>query len=45
VLLKELDSLKRARDIRFAPLAIVASSIAATAALFSAATALLNWLG
>ena len=44
-LLKELDSLKRMQDIRYAPLTLVVTGVGATAALFGAAIALLKWLG
>jgi hypothetical protein len=43
-LLKELDSLKRAQDIRFAPWTLLATGLGAGAALFGAALALLKWL-
>jgi hypothetical protein len=44
-MLKALDSVKRAQDIRFGPLTLLASSVAATAALFGAAIAFLKWVG
>ncbi len=44
-MLKALDSVKRAQDIRFGPLTVLATSIGATAALFGAAIALLKWVG
>ena len=44
-LLKALDSVKRAQDIRYAPATLVVTGIGAGAALFGAAIALLKWLG
>lgn len=45
VMLKLLDSVKRAQDIRFAPFTLLATGLGAGAALFGAAIALLKWLG
>lgn len=45
VLLKSMDIVKRAQDIRFGPWQITMTSIGATAALFGAAIALLKWWG
>jgi hypothetical protein len=44
-MLMAFDTIKRAQDIRFAPITLVATSVGATAALFGAAVALLKWLG
>ncbi len=44
-ILKAFDTIKRAQDIRYAPITLVATSVGATAALFGAAIALLKWLG
>ncbi len=44
-LLKALDSLKRVQDIRYAPVTLVAASVAGVAALFGSALAFLKWLG
>ena len=44
-ILKAFDTIKRAQDIRYAPVTLVATSVGATAALFGAAIALLKWLG
>lgn len=43
--LKAFDTIKRAQDIRYAPITLVVTSVGATAALFGAAVALLKWLG
>ncbi len=43
--LKAFDTVKRAQDIRYAPITLVVTSVGATAALFGAAIALLKWLG
>ncbi len=43
--LKAFDTIKRAQEIRYAPVALVATSVGATAALFGAAVALLKWVG
>ena len=43
--LKAFDTIKRAQDIRCAPITPVVTSVGATAALFGAAIALLKWLG
>ena len=44
-ILKALDALKRAQDIRYAPVALVATGVGAAAALFGAAIAVLKWVG
>jgi hypothetical protein len=44
-MLKAFDTIKRAQDIRYAPVALVATGAGAAAALFGAAIALLKWLG
>lgn len=44
-MLKLMDAIKRDQDIRFGPAQLAMTSIAATAALFGAAFALLKWLG
>jgi len=43
--LMAFDTIKRAQDVRYAPITLVATSVGATAALFGAAIALLKWLG
>ncbi len=43
--LKAFDTVKRAQNIRYAPITLVVTSVGATAALFGAAIALLKWLG
>ena len=43
--LKAFDIIKRAQDIRYAPITLVVTSVGATAVLFGAAIALLKWLG
>ncbi len=45
VILNAFDTIKRAQDVRYAPITLVATSVGATAALFGAAVALLKWLG
>ncbi len=44
-ILKAFDTIKRAQDIRYARVTLVATSVGATAALFGAAIALFKWLG
>jgi hypothetical protein len=43
--LKGYESLKRAQDIKLAPMTLLATGVGATAALFGAAIALLKWIG
>jgi hypothetical protein len=44
IMLKELDSVKRWQDIRYAPFLLLASGAGATAALIAATAAFLKWL-
>lgn len=45
VVLKALDLVKRAQDIRFAPWTLLATGLGAGAAIFGAALALFKWIG
>jgi hypothetical protein len=44
-ILKAFDTIKRAQDIRYAPITLVMTGLGAGAALFGAAIALLKWVG
>jgi hypothetical protein len=44
-ILKALESVKRAQDIRYAPYTLIATGVGATAALFGAALAMIKWIG
>jgi hypothetical protein len=45
VMLKTLDTLKRAQDIRYAPFTLLITGVGAGAALFGAAIAIVKWIG
>jgi hypothetical protein len=45
VTLKLLDSIKRAQDIRYAPLTMLITGAGAAAALMAAGVALVKWVG
>ncbi len=44
IMLKELDSIKRWQDIRYAPFLLTASGFAAGATFLAAAVALAKWM-
>jgi hypothetical protein len=44
-ILKALESVKRAQDIRYPPYTLIATGVGATAALFGAALAMIKWIG